>query len=249
MSMKMRALRWMMATAGALCLMMAPAQAEVEIVGHAYTPADLGGGISLQQPTPTSFYGVAGRFLVTTRDTNTGALDEFFTFCVDVLTGINTYVAYNDVAGDGLFADLTRRQHLAALLTFGNPLIDGAASVTEAQEIASALQIAVWEVVYDSPGSYDVSSGVFSVYGAFEPLVARSNSYLANLANGSWLGDERRLRGLRAVQPGSTQNQIYLTAEAAIPEPATWAMMILGFGVVGGALRRRRQAIRTARTA
>ena len=28
---------------------------------------------------------------------------------------------------------------------------------------------------------------------------------------------------------------------AAIPEPATWAMMILGFGVIGGALRRRRR--------
>lgn len=32
---------------------------------------------------------------------------------------------------------------------------------------------------------------------------------------------------------------------AAAPEPATWAMMLLGFGVVGGALRRRRkQAVR-----
>ena len=28
---------------------------------------------------------------------------------------------------------------------------------------------------------------------------------------------------------------------AAVPEPATWAMMILGFGVIGAALRRRRQ--------
>ncbi|MEH3122164.1 MAG: PEPxxWA-CTERM sorting domain-containing protein [Sphingomonas phyllosphaerae] len=28
----------------------------------------------------------------------------------------------------------------------------------------------------------------------------------------------------------------------AVPEPATWAMMILGFGLVGGALRRRRAA-------
>ena len=27
---------------------------------------------------------------------------------------------------------------------------------------------------------------------------------------------------------------------SAVPEPATWAMMILGFGLVGGALRRRR---------
>jgi hypothetical protein len=26
---------------------------------------------------------------------------------------------------------------------------------------------------------------------------------------------------------------------ASVPEPATWAMMIVGFGMVGGALRRR----------
>jgi len=26
---------------------------------------------------------------------------------------------------------------------------------------------------------------------------------------------------------------------AAVPEPATWALMILGFGMVGAALRRR----------
>ncbi len=30
------------------------------------------------------------------------------------------------------------------------------------------------------------------------------------------------------------------SALAAVPEPATWAMMILGFGVVGGAMRRRK---------
>jgi hypothetical protein len=29
----------------------------------------------------------------------------------------------------------------------------------------------------------------------------------------------------------------------AVPEPATWAMMIAGFGFVGGALRRRRNPL------
>jgi len=33
---------------------------------------------------------------------------------------------------------------------------------------------------------------------------------------------------------------------AAVPEPATWAMMITGFGAVGGALRRKRTALAAA---
>jgi hypothetical protein len=33
---------------------------------------------------------------------------------------------------------------------------------------------------------------------------------------------------------------------AAVPEPATWAMMILGFGAIGAAGRRRRPVLRTA---
>jgi hypothetical protein len=35
----------------------------------------------------------------------------------------------------------------------------------------------------------------------------------------------------------------------AIPEPATWAMMILGFGMIGGAMRRRRAVRPTVRVA
>jgi hypothetical protein len=37
-------------------------------------------------------------------------------------------------------------------------------------------------------------------------------------------------------------------ALAAVPEPSTWAMLILGFGVVGAAARRRRSAQRIAAT-
>ncbi len=33
---------------------------------------------------------------------------------------------------------------------------------------------------------------------------------------------------------------------AAVPEPATWAMMIIGFGGIGATFRRRRQALATA---
>jgi hypothetical protein len=46
-----------------------------------------------------------------------------------------------------------------------------------------------------------------------------------------------RLGGPYTVDTASFSYQ--LRDLAAVPEPATWAMMILGFGVVGGAMRRR----------
>lgn len=38
----------------------------------------------------------------------------------------------------------------------------------------------------------------------------------------------------------NTFRQLRLGAIAPVPEPATWAMMLVGFGILGGALRRRK---------
>lgn len=51
-----------------------------------------------------------------------------------------------------------------------------------------------------------------------------------------------RITGIRATQAGMGVDNVVLTANAvggAVPEPATWAMMIVGFGLVGLSLRRR----------
>ena len=50
---------------------------------------------------------------------------------------------------------------------------------------------------------------------------------------------------IATIPAGYTDATIAVTALAAVPEPATWAMMIGGFGLVGGALRRRNAAVRT----
>lgn len=44
-------------------------------------------------------------------------------------------------------------------------------------------------------------------------------------------------RGLGATAADFAIDRVYATA--AVPEPATWAMLILGFGIIGGAMRRR----------
>ncbi len=52
---------------------------------------------------------------------------------------------------------------------------------------------------------------------------------------------------LDATQLPSTLPTIVTSAGLAVPEPATWAMLVTGFGIVGGSLRRRQAPI--ARTA
>ncbi|KQT31377.1 hypothetical protein ASG29_15655 [Sphingomonas sp. Leaf412] len=54
--------------------------------------------------------------------------------------------------------------------------------------------------------------------------------------------DPKDPAGLFIVQIGTLD----ITRVAGVPEPATWAMMILGFGLVGAALRRRNGALATA---
>ena len=41
---------------------------------------------------------------------------------------------------------------------------------------------------------------------------------------------------------GTTRYNFATSAVAAVPEPGTWAMMLVGFGAIGGTLRRRRRA-------
>ncbi len=45
---------------------------------------------------------------------------------------------------------------------------------------------------------------------------------------------------------GGHVDATFTLTQSAIPEPATWAMMITGFGLVGAAMRRRQRAVVTA---
>lgn len=56
--------------------------------------------------------------------------------------------------------------------------------------------------------------------------------------------------GLPPVHAARTGVQVIASTETivqgAVPEPATWAMMIAGFGMIGGSIRRRRAIVRLA---
>jgi PEP-CTERM motif len=103
--------------------------------------------------------------------------------------------------------------------------------------IAASVALGVWEIVYETGLSdYSVTNGDFSTFGDFVDIQAQADSYLAAVLNGS-LGDVDDLGALIAFD---NQSQVFLLG-GGIPEPTTWGMMILGFGMIGAVLRRRRE--------
>jgi hypothetical protein len=114
-------------------------------------------------------------------------------------------------------------------------------------------------ITKDDGGLFTLSSLDFAEYwenGGYQPF-SINVAFSWVLANGT-LGSENRsfstdgiyvpttftfnngaLKSFSFTPVGAVQfDNIVVNAAAAVPEPATWAMMIAGFGLVGGAMRR-----------
>jgi hypothetical protein len=161
-----------------------------------------------------------------------GPGDPTFTvwgFCVDIFTAIdsgyftqkpqNLQYHIGDLADDGNGHALTATQiqEIYGLASLGTNLIKIGAP--DLQNKLSGIQGAIWAIEYPA----------FTVDGNTDALDAYIAGYVAQAPS---------LHGAAYAllsDDGSTQDFV-----VGVPEPATWAMMILGFGLVGYALRRRR---------
>ena len=71
-----------------------------------------------------------------------------------------------------------------------------------------------------------------------DQTAARTNGRLTFSA----LGGNNNITGLSLTSSGNSLEVDNLGVRGAVPEPATWAMMLIGFGAAGVSLRRRRTA-------
>lgn len=130
--------------------------------------------------------------------------------------------------------------------------------MSDAREAATAL---LNQVFIDSPsGRFDSNPGLtFGCTGTVcNTLITYGSGgnfgFSAGVAtNRDTDLDTSDATGSRAVRFDSASLPDYnfarFTFVGMVPEPATWAMMIAGFGVVGGSLRRKRKVATTVRFA
>lgn len=84
----------------------------------------------------------------------------------------------------------------------------------------------------------------FSKSAPVSPTSAADFAYEADLAGLTGQYFLYSVTGAAGLNVGLSSLSFEGTLVPAVPEPATWALMILGFGIVGSALRRRRAQVR-----
>lgn len=189
-----------------------------------------------------------GQIKLTGQDTANGnAAVSFLAYCVDIFDYLKAGLF--DIAA--FTFDPAKEQQLKTLLTNTAGDIAAAGSLEQKKNVSAAIQMSVWEIAFETTGAaFDVGAGDFrmtgngltTLNGGTASAFGIAQGYLANLNAGVWVNSNPNytLRMLVPQDADNNQTQVFLAA-APVPEPSTWALLITGFGLVGGAMRRRRQ--------
>lgn len=160
-----------------------------------------------------------------------GELVSFLAYCLELTqssgTGSFNVVSLSD------YVDATRASTIAALIS------SYAGSGDAAND--AALQLALWEARHENGNSLDLGTGrlkLQSVDGmAKDSLTNKSNAYLSSL------GPIDDTRQFWVATNDNLQDFVFYTVKPAVPEPATWAMMFIGFASIGRAMRSRKKTL------
>jgi hypothetical protein len=178
-------------------------------------------------------------------------------FCVDIFhdIGLGTlnlqYDDTYDLTVDSRYLDnahpftgatllsLGQIAQVGKLVNYGIQLYAHGPNTADTVDRLAALQGAIWQVV--NPG-YSVVSGNAALDGYIASYSAAD--YAASLTGYGPVSSNITFITETGNYGKASAHQSF--ALGGVPEPATWAMMILGFGLMGAALRRSRDRLATA---
>ena len=196
-----------------------------------------------------------GRIKLTGTDTATNGSVSFLAYCIDIFDYLKAGLF--DIAGFNF--DPAKEDKLKVLMTntAGAIAAVDSAALTSAQKleqkknVSSAIQMAVWEVAFETTGNpFSITAGDFwmsgsglsGLNGGVSSAQTLAQGFLDNLNTNAWsqVDPNWTLKMLVPQDGANNQTQAFLVS-APVPEPSTWALLILGFGLVGHALRGRRR--------
>jgi hypothetical protein len=215
------------------------------------TPGGLKGKIHYRDATNHSQVAndAIGRIELKGTNTTTGQAVDMQVYCIDITSGLSA----------GQFEEQTLAQYssdpdwaikianVTKFLVNVDPLVDAGGAIYSA-----AAQLGVWEILNEaSNANWNVLSGNFWVqkFDTNDILTAAgiANGWLTQLHDNLYSAGTNTLTVLNpghGNQPqafvSSTQSSDHDDDAIAVPEPTTWGMVLLGFGLLGALLRRRK---------
>lgn len=157
-----------------------------------------------------------------------GALDgSFVSYCVDLGQYLSFNTTYSTQYSVGNAQSFYGTKYSDVLKLFSSSY--GSATNTS-REPSAGFQIALWEVLYENTGTYNLSSGGISFTNS--AALDEAAGYLSAMS--SFSGPNLDLQ----VLTSSTNQDVAFAAP--VPEPGTYALMLAGLGAVGFVARRRR---------
>jgi hypothetical protein len=160
-------------------------------------------------------------------------------FCIEMQYSTSGYQTYNikdlqdaPLTGGigGLPMGSTKADFIREL--WANHIADTQVGGAAGNTNAAAFQLAVWEIVYEDNGSWDVTATSGAADTGFK---ASGNAGALNLAN-TWLGEldgQGMAGGLYAYSNNTYQDYVF-----QVPVPAAVLLGLLGLGAAGVRLRR-----------
>lgn len=169
-----------------------------------------------------------------TTNTTTGG-SAFQSFCVDIFHNFSFVAQSTDtLLTAAAVINSTVAEDLGRLFTAHHADID---SKTSTAGNEAAFQLAVWEIVNEQKDGYNLASGNFKATG---DDVALAQSWLTDLTRPSVSQYAANIWKVQVGQNGNSgpQDVVVFTP---VPEPQTYAMMLVGLGLLGFSARRKNQ--------